>query len=139
MQPSEKISETLKTTLVQKAMEAREKAYAPYSHYQVGAALLASNDQIFTGCNIENAAYPACICAERTAIVKAVSEGVHTFVAIAVVTSNAGTPCGECRQVLNEFSPHIHVIIANSNGDVIHEMPLDRLLPFSFSPSHLED
>ncbi len=85
--------------LVALAQSAREKAYAPYSHYTVGAALLTASGQVFTGCNVENAAYPMAICAERTALVKAVSEGQREFAAIAVATRNGGSPCGACRQV----------------------------------------
>lgn len=131
------ISKTLRDQLLKQASTARLQAYAPYSNYWVGAALLAENGQIFTGCNVENAASPAGICAERTAIVKAISEGVRTFQAVAVVTSDGGTPCGICRQTLNEFAPEIWVIIARADGEILHELPLSDLLPRSFGPANL--
>lgn len=123
--------------LVKAARQARLQAYAPYSHYQVGAALLTDSGAIFTGCNIENAAYSACICAERVAVTKSVSEGEHRFVAIAVVTSNGGTPCGICRQVLNEFSPDMLIIVAGPE-QIVAEYALVDLLPHGFGPQHLE-
>jgi cytidine deaminase len=123
--------------LVKAARQARLQAYAPYSHYQVGAALLTSSGAIFTGCNVENAAYPACICAERVAVTKSVSEGERNFVAIAVVTSNGGTPCGVCRQVLNEFSPDMLVIVADPE-QIIAEYTVVDLLPEGFGPQHLK-
>lgn len=132
------LSDDVRATLVESALAAREKAYAPYSRYAVGAALLATDGKVYTGCNIENAAYPACICAERTAVVKAVSEGVREFVAIVVATSRGGSPCGECRQFLNEFSPDILVIIVNAAGEIVAEMPLTDLLPRGFRPADLD-
>ena len=93
-----------KIALLKQANEVRQFAYAPYSKYPVGAALLTSSGKIYTGVNIENAAFPDGICAERVAVFKAVSEGEKTFTAVAVVTPNGGTPCGSCRQVLAEFS-----------------------------------
>jgi len=123
--------------LVEIARQARRRAYAPYSQYPVGAALLAGSGTVFTGCNVENAAYPAGICAERVAVTKAISEGERDFVAIAVVTSSGGAPCGICRQVLNEFSPEMLVIIANLQ-EVVSEYCLADLLPDSFGPRHLE-
>jgi cytidine deaminase len=123
--------------LVAAARRARLNAYVPYSHYQVGAALLTNRGTIFTGCNVENAAYPACICAERVAVTKAVSEGERDFVAIAVVTSNGGTPCGVCRQVLNEFSPDMLVIVSDPE-QIVSEYVLADLLPDGFGPHHLK-
>jgi len=122
--------------LVQRAQAARENAYAPYSHYKVGAALLATSGQVFTGCNVENAVYPLCTCAERTAVVKAVSEGHREFVAIAIATRNGGSPCGSCRQVLREFAPHLRVLLLNEAG-ITREYALDQLLPDSFGPESL--
>jgi cytidine deaminase len=122
--------------LVQRAQAARENAYAPYSHYKVGAALLATSGQVFTGCNVENAVYPLCTCAERTAVVKAVSEGHREFVAIAIATRNGGSPCGSCRQVLREFAPHLRVLLVNEAG-ITREHTLDQLLPDSFGPESL--
>lgn len=123
--------------LVQAAIAAAGHAYAPYSQYAVGAALLGRNGTVYTGCNVENAAYPATICAERTALVKAVSEGQRQFDSIAVVTSNGGSPCGTCRQMLFEFAPDLLVIIADMNGKVHTVERLYDLLPYGFGPSHL--
>ncbi|MBI5927708.1 MAG: cytidine deaminase [Chloroflexi bacterium] len=129
-------SETLQL-LIEKAKTVRQRAYAPYSHYLVGAALLGDNGEIYTGCNVENAAYPVGICAERSAVVKAVSEGCLSFQAVAVVTENGGTPCGECRQVLNEFNPDMLVLIANADGTLLMQKPLHELLPEGFGPANL--
>lgn len=125
--------------LIEAARQVYENAYAPYSHYQVGAALLSTSGRVFTGCNVENAAYPASICAERSAITTAVSEGERQFSAIAVVTRDGGTPCGICRQVLNEFAPEIVVIIANAQGEVLMIESLNALLPHGFGPANLKD
>jgi cytidine deaminase len=122
--------------LVKQAREVRKRAYAPYSNYQVGAALLGASGQIYTGCNVENAVYPEVICAERSAVVKAVSEGERDFVAIAVVTRDGGSPCGACRQVLSEFSPDILVLIADEEGNV-RETTVSALLPDFFGPQNL--
>lgn len=118
------------------AQVARERAYAPYSKYKVGAALRTRSGRVFTGCNVENALYPLCTCAERTAVVKAVSEGHTDIEAIAVVTENGGSPCGSCRQVLYEFNPSLLVLIGDTNGHA-HKMRLDELLPNAFGPQHL--
>ncbi len=125
-----------KDRLVEAARVITKNAYIPYSNYAVGAALLLADGSIVTGVNIENATYPATICAERVAIAKAVSEGRRDFRAIAVVTDNGGSPCGICRQVMNEFAPHMLVIIADH--DRIHEeLTVDQLLPLGFGPAHL--
>lgn len=124
-------------TLIDHAITASQRAYAPYSGYHVGAALLAEDGQIFMGCNVENATYPAGICAERTALVKAISEGVRDFTVIAVVTRGGGTPCGICRQMLYEFAPQLRVIIADMNGTIHHDLSLKELLPHGFSGSDL--
>ncbi len=123
--------------LVQKAVEARARAYAPYSHYPVGAALLGKSGRVYTGCNVENSSFGLTVCAERTAILKAVSEGEREFQAIAVVTSNGGSPCGACRQVLFEFlSPDAPVVMCDTNGKrEVHS--LGELLAFGFGPGHL--
>jgi cytidine deaminase len=123
--------------LVQAARETRKRAYTPYSHYQVGAALLTQDGTIFTGCNVENAAYPACICAERVAITKAISEGHRNFTAIAIVTRNGGSPCGVCRQVMNEFAPDMLVILADEE-QITAQYHLSDLLPEGFGPKQLE-
>jgi cytidine deaminase len=123
--------------LVQQARQARLRAYAPYSHYQVGAALLTRNGMIFSGANVENAAYPTCMCAERVAIYKAVSEGQREFLAIAVVTSNGGSPCGSCRQVMAEFGQETLVLIADVTGNLIQEITVAGLLPGAFGPADI--
>jgi len=123
--------------LVEAARKARDNAYAPYSHYSVGAALLTRSGQIFTGANVENAVYPLTTCAERTAVVKAVSEGERDFVAIAVSTSNGGSPCGSCRQTLREFGKDLIVLIA-ADGSPYRETTVADLLPDSFSAAELE-
>lgn len=116
------------------ADKAMENAYAPYSKFHVGAALLCKGGTVFTGCNIENATYGATNCAERTAIFKAVSEGQRDFEAIAIVSSGGGEtfPCGICRQVMAEFAPEIKVVLRDE-ADNEHIYPLVELLPKSFS------
>ena len=118
------------------AAQARQRAYAPYSHYAVGAALLAASGRAYTGCNVENAVYSLTLCAERVALFKAVSEGEHRFVAIAVVTANGGTPCGSCRQVLAEFGPDMRVLVADAAG-ICQTWSLAALLPGHFGPAYL--
>jgi cytidine deaminase len=118
--------------LIRKANEARRHAYAPYSGYAVGAALLTADGRIFSGVNVENASYPNGVCAERVAIYKAVSEGARDFQAIAVVTENGGSPCGFCRQVMAEFNPQMIVLIANAQEELIMEVSLETLLPYAF-------
>ena len=124
--------------LIDLAKQVRKKAYAPYSRYKVGAALLGKSGKIYTGCNVENASYGHTICAERAAIVKAVSEGEREFEAVAVVTKNGGSPCGACRQVLSEFSPELIIYIADKDG-AYRTTTLKKLLPDSFTPAHLEE
>lgn len=123
--------------LIDLANEARRRAYAPYSNYPVGAALRTKSGKMFTGVNVENAAYPTGMCAERTAVFKAVSEGEREFEVIAVVTDNGGTPCGACRQVLAEFGQDTIVLIANGEGELLQEMTVKDLLPGAFTPEHL--
>lgn len=124
--------------LVSQAIDASQHAYVPYSGYPVGAALLGKGGTVYTGCNVENAAYPATICAERTALVKAISDGARTFSALAVVTRNGGSPCGLCRQMLYEFAPQLRVIVADLDGNVQYEMTLNDLLPEGFGPASLD-
>lgn len=132
-------------SLIRQAFAARKFAYTPYSHFQVGAALLTQSGKVYTGCNIENAGYTPTNCAERTALFKAVSEGERTFSAIAVVGSMEGTvntlvtgPCGVCRQALYEFGgPALTVIMAKSEEDYIITT-LGELLPYGFGPTNLE-
>lgn len=123
--------------LIKNAKKIRKLAYAPYSHYSVGAALLGKSGKIYTGVNVENAAYPTSICAERTAVFKAVSEGERKFKAIAIVTENGGSPCGSCRQVLAEFGLDLIVILADQEGKVKSETILKELLPGAFTPTDL--
>lgn len=123
--------------LLKEAQQARHNAYAPYSKYKVGAALLTESGKVYTGVNVENAAYPLSICAERTAVFKAVSDGESKFSAIAVVTENGGSPCGSCRQVMAEFAPDMDVIIAAEDGRIDLETTVADLLPYYFSPEDL--
>ena len=131
------MNDEIRQKLVQQAIGARRWAYVPYSHYAVGAALLTASGRVYDGVNIENAAYPVTVCAERVAIFKAVSEGERQFEAIAVVTSNGGSPCGSCRQVLSEFGLDTLVIIADETGAVHQELTVSQLLPGAFTPSSL--
>jgi cytidine deaminase len=124
--------------LVNAAIKSRQHAYAPYSRYPVGAALLAASGKVYTGVNIENAAYPAGICAERVAVFKAVSEGETQFTAIAVVTGNGGAPCGTCRQVMAEFGLDIQIFVVDGEGTVHLETTLKDLLPHAFTPKDLQ-
>ena len=125
-------------SLIDLANEARKRAYAPYSNYPVGAALRTKSGRIYTGVNIENAAYPHTMCAERVAIFKAVSEGESEFEVIAVVTNNGGSPCGGCRQVMAEFGLDTAVLIADGEGHLQKEMTVAELLPEAFTPEHLQ-
>lgn len=124
--------------LVQKALDMRAYSYAPYSCFRVGAALESADGQVFTGCNVENAAYGSTICAERTALVKAVSEGVTQFrcIAIAGDSEDYCWPCGACRQMLREFGTELEVLVVNRNGDY-RKVTLEELLPHSFGPATL--
>jgi cytidine deaminase len=124
-------------SLIELAIEARKHAYAPYSKYPVGAALRTKTGRIYTGVNIENAAYPHTMCAERVAIFKAVSEGEKEFEMIAVVTNNGGSPCGGCRQVLAEFGLDTIVLLADGDGNLKKELTVSELLPEAFTPAHL--
>jgi cytidine deaminase len=122
--------------LIASAAAARERAYAPYSKFKVGAALKGKSGRVYAGCNVENAVNGSSICAERTAIFKAVSEGEREFEAIAVVTENGASPCGGCRQVMMEFAPDMAVIIADTQGRARFTSVRD-LLPDGFTPEHL--
>ena len=125
--------------LVNLAFTMLEHSYVPYSHFPVGAALLCADGAVFTGCNVENAAYGSCICAERTALVKAVSEGRRDgFVKLAVVGRGEDYcwPCGACRQMLYEFAPGLAVLVARGDGDFVR-VSLSELLPHGFGPSSL--
>jgi cytidine deaminase len=133
-----KLVDEERLALIDLANEARRRAYAPYSNYQVGAALRTRSGRIYTGCNVENAAYPTSMCAERIAIFKAVSEGETEFEVIAVVTPNGGTPCGGCRQVLAEFGLDTVVLIADGEGRLVKETTVSGLLPGAFTPRDLK-
>ena len=139
-QPTSAQSEaTTDADLIELARRARERAYAPYSHFPVGAALLGRSGRVYTGCNVENAAYPLVICAERTAVFKAVSEGERSFESIAVVTATGAMPCGACRQVLREFGGHdgdLRVIVADLSGEN-RVFAISELLPEGFTPEQL--
>ncbi len=126
--------------LVQKAVEMQEYAYCPYSNFPVGAALLCADGRVFTGCNVESAAYGSTICAERTALLKAVSEGYRddwTAIAVAGKGDAFCWPCGSCRQMLYEFAPNLRVLAVRGDGEY-EEMKLSDLLPRGFGASHLK-
>ena len=127
-----------KQELCKKAMEMLDMAYVPYSHFPGGAALECSDGTVCTGCNVENAAYGSTICAERTAIVKAVSEGHRDFVRIAIAGKSKDfcVPCGSCRQVMMEFSPEMEVICLNGAGES-KTFALRELLPYGFDHTWL--
>ncbi len=121
------------TELIAAALAARQRAYAPYSHFEVGAALLGEDGRIFTGCNVENASYGLTICAERGAVMSAVAAGCRAWSAIAVATRGGGTPCGACRQVLAEFAQTLPVLVIDVNRpDQVRELRLEELLPERF-------
>ena len=129
--------------LLELAHEARERAYAPYSHYAVGAALLTKDGRVYQGCNIDNASFSATNCAERTAFFKAVYDGCYDFAAIAVVGGPAGKPvqaqdepsgpCGVCRQVMQEFCAPDFMIYMGRGDDSYEAVPLEQLLPYGFN------
>ena len=129
--------------LIERAKKAAESSYSPYSGYTVGAALLSKDGEVFTGCNIENAAYSPTNCAERTALFKAVSEGVRSFEKIAVVGGyqldfkDFFAPCGVCRQVLREFCEEDFVVLLGKNGSEYKKYTLKELLPCSFSAGQM--
>lgn len=121
------------TELARQAIEARQMAYAPYSKFKVGAALLTRDGHVFTGCNVENGSYGLCICAERVAICKAVSEGHREFQAIAVAATPLATPCGACRQFLVEFGMEIEVICVDADhSENRRTWMIAELIPESF-------
>ena len=123
--------------LIKAAQSVYDNAYAPYSHYRVAAAVLADDGTVYTGCNVENAVYPLTICAERVAIFRAISDGAHKIVALAVVTANGGSPCGACRQVMREFgTDEMPIYVADVTG-AYRTHTLGELLPESFSSDDL--
>ena len=127
-----------KQSLVDLANTARQHAYVPYSNYAVGSSLRTKSGRTFTGVNVENAAYPQTMCAERVAIFKAVSEGEKEFEVITVVTDNGGSPCGGCRQVMSEFGLDTIVLLADGSGRILKETTVRELLPEAFTPEHLK-
>ena len=132
------ITQLEKQSLIDLANTARKWAYVPYSNYPVGSALRTKTGRIYTGANVENAAYPQTMCAERVAIFKAVSEGEREFDVISVVTNNGGSPCGGCRQVMAEFGLDTIVLMADANGNLIKETTVKELLPEAFTPEKLK-
>jgi cytidine deaminase len=124
--------------LVAQAAAARERAYCPYSGFAVGAAALTASGRVFPGCNVENAAYPATICAERAALLGAYAAGEREIVALAVIADTPGpvSPCGTCRQVIHELAPSCMVALANTRGDIQLTTP-QELLPGGFMPTDL--
>jgi cytidine deaminase len=126
------------SALIAQAIAARERAYCPYSGFAVGAAVLTASERIFPGCNVENAAYPATVCAERTALLSAYAAGEREITAIAVVadTPRPVSPCGTCRQVLHELAPRCAVVLANLRGDILLATP-QELLPGGFTSEDL--
>ena len=124
--------------LVELAFTMLERSYSPYSHFPVGAALEGGDGKIYTGCNVENAAYGSCICAERTALVKAVSEGCQSFRRLAVVGNGEDYcwPCGSCRQMLYEFAPELEILVARGDHDFV-KTTLRELMPHGFGPEAL--
>ncbi|HBL36029.1 MAG TPA: cytidine deaminase [Firmicutes bacterium] len=134
-----RVGEVEHRRLLAAAAEARQKAYAPYSGYQVGAALLAKSGRIYGGCNVENASYGASICAERVAAVRAIAEGETEFLAMAVIADSPepGSPCGICRQFLVEFAPQLTLILANLEGKS-RSGSLEDYLPYAFNKDYLD-
>lgn len=127
--------------LIGEAAKAQKQAYVPYSRFPVGAALLTADGVVYHGCNIENAAYSVCNCAERTALFSAFSKGDREFAALAVIadTDRPVSPCGACRQVIAELCPkEMKVVLANNKGDM-KEVTVEQLLPYAFSPEDLHD
>ncbi len=133
-----KLTNEERQSLIDLANGARKHAYVPYSKYPVGAVVRTKSGRLYTGVNVENAAYPQTMCAERVAIFKAVSEGESEFEVIAVVTNNGGSPCGGCRQVMAEFGLDTVVLIADGEGHLQKEMTVAELLPEAFTPEHLQ-
>lgn len=124
--------------LIDQATQARESAYAPYSQFLVGAALLGKSGKVYQGCNVENASYGLTICAERVAIANAISQGESEFELLAISVKGGGSPCGACRQVINEFcTPDFRILMADEKGQLVKEMTLGELLPESFGPQSL--
>lgn len=130
-----------KEQLIEEALKMREKAYIPYSSFPVGAALLTKSGKLYTGCNIENAAYPVTCCAERVAIFKAISDGEREFAEMAVAADmkRPVPPCGSCRQVMSEFFDSETVIHLTNNEKMVKTVSMEELLPFSFQQTDMEN
>ncbi len=126
-----------KEDLLKAAARARAAAYAPYSGYLVGAALLAKDGGVYVGCNVENASYGLTICAERAAVFAAVAAGRREFSMLALSLGGGGAPCGACRQVLSEFAPELPVVVGDGDGAPFREFALNQLLPEAFGPGNL--
>lgn len=131
------LTDEQRENLIQDALRARQLAYAPYSNYLVGAALLTSTGRVFLGANVENAAFPTTMCAERVAVFNAVVGGERQFTAIVVATRNGGSPCGSCRQVLAEFGLDTWVIAVDETGKINLQSSVGELLPGAFRPVDL--
>ncbi|HHX08613.1 MAG TPA: cytidine deaminase [Chloroflexi bacterium] len=132
------LTDEIKQALIDQALLYQKRAYAPYSNYAVGAAVLADDMQIYGGANIENSAYPSGLCAERVAIFHAISEANKKILAVVVATKNGGSPCGSCRQVMREFgAPDMPIILVDEEGDIVLESTLEGMLPYSFGPEDL--
>lgn len=128
----------LQGKLIDRAREVRRKAYAPYSQFHVGAAVLTASGEIFVGCNVENASYGLTICAERAAVCTAVAAGHTKIVAVAVATSGGASPCGACRQVLSEFGPAMTIVLVDADEPThVRVTSLDKLLPEQFGDAAL--
>lgn len=126
-----------KNELIQRAQQARAAAYAPYSGYSVGAAVLTSKGNLYSGVNVENASYPLSMCAERVAVFQAVTAGDRDIEAVAVVTENGGSPCGGCRQVLSEFGLDAELYMVDGAGEIVVDTTVRALLPHAFGPGDL--
>lgn len=132
------MNEADRERLISAARTAMDQAYAPYSGFRVGAAVLTSDGRVFAGCNVENASYPVTLCAERAALAAAVCAGLRDFEAVAIVTESLCPPCGMCRQALAEFGSEWVVILADPSGSSV-EYRLRDLLPKAFTPEFLEN
>ncbi len=134
-----KLGRQIEDALVEEALRARDKAYAPYSRFRVGAGLLCEDGTVIPGCNVENASYGLCVCAERSAVSTAVTSGRRAFRAIAIATASTppSPPCGMCRQVLAEFAPGLEIVLVNPAGARVRTT-LKKLFPGSFTPALLD-
>lgn len=126
-----------KEQLIDSASKARTHCYCPYSSFPVSAALMASSGEIYIGVNVENASFGLTLCAERVALTSAIAAGERSFEEIVIMTKGGGSPCGACRQVLNEFAPNLLVSLVNEQGEILSEVALDKLLPNAFGPHSL--